>query len=71
MGIKTYAQTVDIEEKKVIWRLYFVEFYDFDKLDNYFNGKYTYHQLKSIIIERLELEKNSRMGLKIHYGNTK
>lgn len=71
MGIKTYVQTVDLEEKKIIWKLYFAYFYNYEELSNYFNKKYTYHQLKSIILERLELENNSRMGLKEYYGNTK
>lgn len=53
---KTYAQTVAMEEKKIIWELYFYKFYKYDDLLTHFQGKYTYAQLKSIIIEKLKLE---------------
>ena len=55
---KTYADSVDLKEKKLIWRLYFFELYTYNDLLAYFKGKYTYAQLKSIIIERLKLEAN-------------
>ena len=54
MGVKTYVQTVDVAEKKIIWELYFYNMFTFDDLKKYFKGKYTYAQLKSIILERLK-----------------
>lgn len=54
MGVKTYVQTVDVAEKKIIWELYFYNMFTFDDLNKYFKGKYRYSQLKSIILERLK-----------------
>lgn len=54
MEEKTYAQTIDIKEKKLIWNLYFFKGYTYDDLIAHFKGKYKYSQLKSIIIERLK-----------------
>lgn len=48
-----YAQTVDLDDKKEIWHLYFYMGYNYDDLERHFKGKYRYSQLKSIIIERL------------------
>lgn len=48
-----YSRTVDPKEKLKIWNLYFYEMFTYDALIAYFKGKYTYAQLKSIILERL------------------
>lgn len=53
--IKPFAQTVSLEEKTKIWNLYFYKMYSYADLEKHFKGKYTYSQLKSIIIERYKM----------------
>jgi hypothetical protein len=48
-----YSDSVDKNEKEKIWNLFFFEGFSYDDLIAYFKGKYTYSQLKSIILERL------------------
>ena len=48
-----YSGTVDPKEKSKIWNLYFYKMFTYEALIVYFKGKYTYSQLKSIILERL------------------
>lgn len=43
---------VSEEEKKLIWKLYFWEMYSYEDLEKFFEGKYDYHQLKSIVMLR-------------------
>lgn len=58
-----YAQTIELEEKKKIWSLYFYKLYSYDDLIKYFKGKYTYAQLKSIIFEKIRMaEKRDKNG---------
>ena len=52
---KPFAQRVDIKEKEIIWNLYFNKLYSYAELEKHFKGKYTYSQLKSIIIERYKM----------------
>ena len=49
-----YVDTVSRKEKEEIWNLYFNKMFSYDTLIAYFKGKYTYSQLKSIILERLK-----------------
>lgn len=49
-----YSETVDTKEKAKIWSLYFYEMFTYEDLIAYFKGKYSYSQLKSIILERLK-----------------
>lgn len=53
--VRPYAETVDIKEKKEIWRLYFEKMYSYEELERHFKGKYKYCQLKSIIRERIKM----------------
>ena len=49
-----YADTISKKEKEKIWNLYFDKMFTYDALIANFKGKYTYSQLKSIILERFK-----------------
>jgi hypothetical protein len=64
-----YSETVDPKEKAKIWNLYFYKMFTYEDLRKYFNEKYTYAQLKSIIIEGLEIAIKQRKEASDKYGN--
>ena len=51
---KPLSYYINIKEKQKIWKLYFDEFYSYKELEDYFKGKYSYIQLKSVINERYQ-----------------
>lgn len=50
---KKYTDTIDVKDKETILNLYFNRMFSFAELIDYFNGKYKYSQLKSIIMGEL------------------
>lgn len=49
---KPFCETVSYADKKEIYDLYFNRCYSYEELEKHFKGKYTYTQLKTIIMER-------------------
>ena len=43
----------DVEVKKKIYDLYFVSMYSYRQLERYFKKKYSYAEIKSVIMEKL------------------
>ena len=47
-----FVDTVDLEEKHYIWYLFFKRGYSFNKIKEFFQDKYTFAQIRSIIFDR-------------------
>lgn len=48
-----FADKISTTDKHIIWHLYFDKMYSYAYLERIFKGKYTYSQLKSIILSRI------------------
>lgn len=52
---KPFIETVDNEDKKKVWELYFKHFYSYEQIEMYFKGKYSYNEIKFIVNERYKM----------------